>query len=121
MRRRMLILEDDVILRKHLCRLLSRHGFEVQAVSSVSAFLGRALRLRFHVLLLDLSLPDGDGLEAWERARPAQDGAVAVLMTAHGSEEVLSRAARLGIRTMLPKPLDVPSLLASLNARSGQA
>jgi len=121
MQRRMLILEDDATLRKHLCRLLGRHGFEVHAVASVAAFLGWALRIRFHALLLDLSLPDGNGLEAWERARSAQSGAVVVLMTAYGNDDVASRAGGLGIQTLLPKPLDVPRLLAALGAPSADA
>lgn len=121
MTRRMLLLEDDAILRKHLCRLLARHGFEVRAVSSVDAFLSWALRLEFQAFLLDLSLPDGDGLDAWGRARSVQPGAVAVLMTAHGSDEVARRAADLGIQALLPKPIDVPNLLAALGARSARA
>jgi len=67
-------------------------------------------------LLLDLSLPDGDGLSAWAEARSAQAGAVAVMMTAFRSPEVTRRAEDLGIRALLPKPLEVPLLLAALSA-----
>lgn len=62
MHRRMLILEDDQTLRKHLCTLFTRRGFEVSAVSTVAAFLEPALKVPFDALLLDFSLPDGDGL-----------------------------------------------------------
>lgn len=120
-RRSMLILEDDTTLRKHLCRLFTRRGFDVQAVSTVADFLEPALNVPFHALLMDFSLPDGDGLQAWAQARAVQTGAVAVLITAHGTEEVASRAEALGIQALLHKPLDVPQLLSALGVVAGEA
>ncbi len=40
-------------------------------------------------------------------------------MTAHGTPEVERRAAHLGVRALLPKPLDVPALLAALEPAAG--
>jgi len=114
--RRILILEDEPLLTKHLRRLLVARGYEVQVAGTVGAFLVAARRQRFDALLLDLSLPDGDGLSAWAEARSAQAGAVAVMMTAFRSPEVTRRAEDLGIRALLPKPLEVPLLLAALSA-----
>ena len=116
MGRRILILEDEPLLTKHLRRLLVARGYEVQVAGTVGAFLVAARRQRFDALLLDLSLPDGDGLSAWAEARSAQAGAVAVMMTAFRSPEVTRRAEDLGIRALLPKPLEVPLLLAALSA-----
>ena len=116
MGRRILILEDEPLLTKHLRRLLLARGYEVQVAGTVGAFLVAARRQRFDALLLDLSLPDGDGLNAWAEARSAQAGAVAVMMTAFRSPEVARRAEDLGISALLPKPLEVPLLLAALSA-----
>jgi len=114
--RRILILEDEPLLTKHLRRLLVARGYEVQVAGTVGAFLVAARRQRFDALLLDLSLPDGDGLSAWAEARSVQAGAVAVMMTAFRSPELARRAEDLGIRALLPKPLEVPLLLAALSA-----
>ncbi|HYV57065.1 MAG TPA: response regulator [Candidatus Nitrosopolaris sp.] len=116
MGRRILILEDEPLLTKHLRRLLVARGYEVQVAGTVGAFLVAARRQRFDALLLDLSLPDGDGLSAWAEARSVQAGAVAVMMTAFRSPELARRAEDLGIRALLPKPLEVPLLLAALSA-----
>jgi DNA-binding response OmpR family regulator len=111
---RLLILEDDRMLAKHLGRLLASRGYQVRAVHSIAAFREATGEERFDALLLDLSLPDGNGLDAWDERRACQHGAVAVLMTAYGAADVAVRAAGLGIRALIPKPLDVPRLLAAL-------
>ena len=116
--RRILILEDEPLLTKHLRRLLAARGYDVHVADTVGAFLAAARRQRFDALLLDLSLPDGDGLSAWAEARSAQEGAVAVMMTACRSPEVARRAQDLGVRALLPKPLEVPLLLAALGAET---
>jgi DNA-binding response OmpR family regulator len=113
-----LILEDEPVLTKHLRRLLVARGYEVHVAATVGAFLAVARRQRFDAFLLDLSLPDGDGLSAWAEARSSQEGAVAVMMTAFRSPEVARRAQDLGIRALLPKPLEVPLLLAALAAEA---
>lgn len=111
---RLLILEDDRMLAKHLGRLFMSRGYRVRSVHSVAAFREATAEERFDALLLDLSLPDGSGLDAWDERRAYQHGAVAVLMTAYGAADVAARAADLGIRALIPKPLDLPRLLAAL-------
>jgi two-component system response regulator QseB len=113
--RRLLILEDDALLAKQLRRLFTSRGYDVHAVGSVGEFQEMAASGRYDALLLDLSLPDGNGLDAWSTARTTQDGAIAVLMTAYGTDDVERRAERLGINTLLPKPLDVQMLLAAID------
>ena len=119
MGRRVLILEDDEILLKQLGRLLAGRGYEVHGAASVAAFLKTAAAEPFDACLIDVSLPDGDGLDAWAAAREGQPDAVAAVMTAHGTPEVERRAADLGVRALLPKPLDVPALLAALEPVAG--
>ena len=117
-RPKILILEDDPVLTRQLRRLLTSRGYEVQHVGSVAAFVACAGSERFDTCLLDVSLPDGDGLEAWAAVRARQQDAVAVLMTAHGTMEVERRAAALDVRAMLAKPLDVPVLLSAITPRT---
>ena len=115
----MLILEDERLLTKHLARLFAARGYEVQTVGTVASFVAVARGQRFEMLLLDLHLPDGSGLDAWAAARDGQAGARAILMTAHGSPEVAARARELGIHAVLSKPLNLSLLLASFADTSG--
>ena len=117
--RRMLILEDERLLTKHLARLFAARGYEVQTVGTVASFVAVARGERFEMLLLDLHLPDGSGLDAWEEARATQTGARAILMTAHGSADVARRARELGIHAVLSKPLNLSLLLSSFADTSG--
>jgi DNA-binding NtrC family response regulator len=111
MARRALILEDERVLRKHVARLLEREGYEVCAAETVGAFRELAGVGRYDVVLLDLSLPDGDGIRAWEQVSGGQPDAMALLMTAHGTADTACRAAAAGIVAVLPKPLDLRRLV----------
>jgi len=116
--RRILILEDEKLLTKHLVRLFVARGYDVQTVATVASFVRLAQDERFEALLLDLHLPDGDGLDAWAQSRGEQPGARAILMTAHGSRDVVERARELGIHAVLSKPLNLALLLASFEDTS---
>src|SRR5439155_24288768 len=111
---------DNAPLIRQLRQLLTARGYEVRETSSVAAFLTTAAAERFDACLLDLWLPDGNGLDAWATARPGQRQAGAILMTAHCTPEVERQAAALHVHTLLSKPLDVPALLAALDAAAGQ-
>jgi CheY-like chemotaxis protein len=119
MARSILILEDEAVLRKHLCRIFERRGFDVCGVGSVAEFLEAARDLRYDTVLLDVSLPDGDGLEAWAIARALQGDAEAFVLTSQALAEVAPRARLLGVRTLLSKPVDLPALIGAVNARAG--
>ena len=117
--RRILILEDDTLLAKQLARLFAGRGYEVHCTDTVERFRLVAGDLQFDAVLLDLSLPDGNGVDAWTAVRGRQQDAVAVLMTAYGSEEVEQRAKAHGIRSLLEKPLDLDALLTNLGESTG--
>jgi DNA-binding NtrC family response regulator len=117
--RRILIVDDDDLLRVQLRRLFSRRGYEVETAASISAFVAAVAASRFDACLFDLSLPDGNGLDAWASVRLHQGDATAVLMTAYGTDDVARRAARLGVHTILGKPLDLPVLLAAVGSGPG--
>jgi DNA-binding NtrC family response regulator len=108
-----LILEDDAVLRRNIGRLFAARGYDVVETQSVAAFVRAAATRIYSALLMDLWLPDGNGLDAWERVRPSQDGAVAVLMSGQPSPDTEERARRLGCTRFLQKPLDLGSLLAA--------
>ncbi len=114
MGQRILIVEDEPVLRKHLERLLVREGYMVTAVGSRAEAVQHLARGRFETLLLDVKLPDGDGLdllaELRERSRPQHT----VVMTASYSSETEARAYELNVRFMLRKPLDLRQLVCAV-------
>ena len=121
MARSILVLEDGAVLRKHLCRLLARRGFDVRGAGCVAEFLEAALDRPFDTVLLDGSLPDGDGLDAWALARGLQAGVEVFVLTAQNRGDVAPRADGLGIRTLLIKPVDLLALVGAVDAGTGGA
>lgn len=111
--RSILILEDDAVLRRSIGRLFSARGYEVVEAQSVAAFVTAAAARAYDAMLMDLWLPDGNGLDAWERVRGSQGGAVAVLMSGEPPVDIEERARRVGCMRFLQKPFDLASLLAA--------
>lgn len=112
----LILLEDDRLLRKEIGRFLRRCGYEVHATDTVAGFLALASSLRFEACLLDLALPDGDGLAAWSAVRTAHPDAAVIVMTAHGGPGLAERAAAAGVSVVLPKPLDLVVLQTAVAA-----
>ena len=110
---RILILEDDTVLRRQLGRTFAARGCEVVETASVAGFVEAAACGAYDACLLDLWLPDGNGLDAWERVRPSQGGALAVVMSGEPTAEALARARALGCAELLAKPFDLTVLLAA--------
>ena len=121
--RRILLVEDDVVLASLVERLLVAQGYEVLTASSAQACLHVALTSEVDALVLDRRLPDGDGLEVIGRLRSRGVVIPTLVLTAQGS--VADRVAGLdsGADDYLVKPFDPDELLARVRAilrRPGQ-
>jgi DNA-binding response OmpR family regulator len=90
-------------------------GYEVQRATTGSEGLGEVALHPFDLVLLDLNLPDGDGLEVAERLR--DDGVAVLMMTARGDVESRVAGFDAGATDYVPKPFDVRELLARVHAR----
>jgi two-component system OmpR family response regulator len=112
--RRVLIVEDDTASLKALRRLLTVGGYDTICAPTLA---DATQKLIWHpdIVLLDLNLPDGSGVELLRRLRRRSDPARVALVTA-ASESLIADAEALRPDTTFRKPLDVPALLAWLGA-----
>src|ERR671923_863054 len=101
---RILIVDDHPLTREALSSLLDRNGFAVagEAADGEEA-IELARRLQPELVLLDLSMPGMDGLQALPRLREAAPGCEVVVLTASGTEENLLAAIRGGAAGYLLK------------------
>jgi DNA-binding response OmpR family regulator len=118
---RLLIVEDEAVLRKHLVRLFVREGFDVVSAASRAEASEKLLATRFSALVLDICLPDGDGLDLLGDLGDAHRPRLTVIMTAFSTPQNELRAARLRVDCVLRKPVDLPELLAVLRGETKPA
>src|SRR5713226_3847996 len=99
-----LIVDDHPLTRSALAALLGQHGFSVVGeAADGEAAIEQARELRPDLVLLDLSMPGMNGLEALPRLREAAPSAEVVVLTASGTEENLLGAIRGGAAGYLLK------------------
>jgi DNA-binding NtrC family response regulator len=107
-----LVVEDRDSLRRLLERALGGAGHEVVAVAEVAAARGLLERRHFSLVLTDLKLPDGEGLDVVRATRAAQPRCPVVVMTAFGSVASAVEAMKLGAADFVEKPVEIDELLA---------
>lgn len=113
---RILLLEDDLALGRALQSVLNNDGYQTTWVR-LGADAERLLAVEhFAALLLDLGLPDGDGLALLRRLRAAGHSLSSLVITARDSLEDRLGGFDGGADDYLIKPFDIPELLARLRA-----
>jgi len=115
MAERILLIEDDARLAEMVSEYLGESGFRVSIASGGRAGLERAAREPFDALVLDLMLPDMDGLEVCRELRAKSDTPV-LMLTARGDAADRIVGLELGADDYLPKPFQPRELLARLRA-----
>lgn len=113
---RLLIVEDDATLRRAMAKGLAEQGFEVIPCGSLGEARAAWARDGADLLVLDLSLPDGDGLN-WVREVRAGSSAVPILaVTARDGVRDRVRGLEEGADDYLVKPFAFPELVARIRA-----
>jgi DNA-binding response OmpR family regulator len=112
---RILLIEDDPRLAEMVSEYLGQAGFRVSAAGTGNAGLERLAREAFDALVLDLTLPDIDGLEVCRRLRARADTPV-LMLTARGDAMDRVVGLEIGADDYLPKPFEPRELLARLRA-----
>ena len=115
---KLLLIEDDASMQKALQRALSRRGFEVQGCTDGALALVQWTAMRPDVVVLDLSLPNVDGLQVLERARQSGLVTPVLILTARGTVGDRIMGLNLGADDYLPKPFDLDELEARIRALS---
>lgn len=116
MKNRILIIEDEIAICDLLRRFLEKRGFELTTANTLKD--GEALidGGDFDLLIVDLLLPDGDGMRLLEKAREQHRNWPVIIMTGIGfDEELLQEARRLGASGYISKTLPLGQLLMEIH------
>jgi two-component system response regulator HydG len=106
----LLLVDDDIAVLRAIGEYFERIGYAIWRTGSGTEAVETFQRIRPDVVLLDLQLPDSDGLGVLEQLR--REGAAVVLLTGHGDIETAVKAMQAGAENFLTKPVDMPHLAA---------
>jgi two-component system, OmpR family, response regulator TctD len=113
---RLLLIEDDAAMQTTLQRALSRRGIEVRSCTDGALAVAEWAAAHPDVVVLDLSLPNLDGLQVLERARRSGLATPVLILTARGTVGDRIMGLNLGADDYLPKPFDLDELEARVRA-----
>ena len=107
-RRRVLVTDDDPLVRWALAARLEEAGLEVIEAGTVRETLEREGEV--DLVLLDVRLPDGDGLATAREILSRRPQRPLLLMTAFATPELAAEARRTGVRRCIDKPFDMDAV-----------
>ena len=117
----LLVVEDDVDTAAALAALLAESGFDVRTADGVAAAKQTFAERPADVLITDVGLPDGSGLDLLEALRPMRADLHAIVLSGYGMEEDLRRSRSLGFDEHFVKPINPNRLIAALDALGQRA
>lgn len=113
---RAIVVDDESSLRTALFRVLERQGFQVVTSNSKreaeGLVAGVSSENAFDLALVDVRLPDGDGLELMSKIRQMHPGCEVVVLTGHGSIEMAVKATQLGAFHFITKPFNMEEMVS---------
>jgi len=111
-----LIIDDEEEIRESLQTLLELEGYEVETAANGEQGLSKLEERPFDLVLLDLALPDRNGIELLPEIRGLDPQISVIMITAYGTVEDAVRAMQSGAGNFLQKPWDNEKLLADVRA-----
>ena len=114
-----LVVDDEPLIRWAVREILEDAGYGVVEAGSAREAMSRIAEAGGHLLavaLLDLRLPDSDDLSLLRRVRDEAPGCQVIIMTAHGTPEILRDALTQGAFGTISKPFDLTSIVGMVQA-----
>jgi DNA-binding NtrC family response regulator len=111
-----LIIDDEAAIRESLQTLLEMDGYATETAASGKEGLIRAGEKPFDLILLDVALPDANGIDLLSELHQRDAGLPVIIITAYGTVENAVRAMQSGAANFVQKPWDNEKLLADVRA-----
>jgi CheY-like chemotaxis protein len=106
-----LIVDDNESLARTASFVLRRKGFETMTAKDGLEALERVKAARFDVILMDIKMPNMDGVETYRRIKEIHPDVIVVMMTAYTMSEKVKQALEEGAYSVLYKPLDLEKVV----------
>jgi two-component system sensor histidine kinase/response regulator len=112
---KILIVDDEEGIQKGCRRVLAEHGFHLEAASTIKEGLQKFQDSSFDLVLLDVMLPDGKGIDIISRLHESDPDLVCVVMTGYATVELAVQAMKAGAYNFITKPFSADLLLLTVN------
>ena len=119
--RTVLVVDDEDVIRETVREILADEGYRVIAATEGSEVLQLVAREAPDVILLDIWMPDLDGIVLLKQIRSVHPDARVIMISGHGSIHTAVTATKLGAFDFIEKPLSLDGLLATIKRACGDA
>jgi len=108
-----LVVDDERVFRDRLCRAFRERGWDAHAAGNANETLDLAGKVSPDLVLLDLRMPDTNGLDLIDRIKKLDSTITVFILTGYGSIPTAMQALKLGADHYLSKPLDADQIVAA--------
>jgi FixJ family two-component response regulator len=115
------VVDDDLGICRSVSRALIAYGYRVRTFDSARQYLAAWAEIAPACLLLDIRMPDLDGIDLYRSAREAGSEVPTVFMTATGDVSTVVEAMKIGACDLLAKPFTTDALLAAVKNATGRS
>ena len=114
MKKKLVIVDDDMPFRERLGRSMEKKGFLVETISSYNDCLKRISDENFDYAVIDMRLEDGSGLELIKKLKELSPNTKSLLLTGYGNIATAVAAIKTGAIDYLPKPAEIDQIYNAL-------
>jgi two-component system response regulator AtoC len=111
-----LVVDDELLIRKSLAKVLRASGYVVELASTAAEGLEKCAGVRPQVMILDMRLPDSDGLSVLRRVRELDPLLQVIVITAYGDVQTAVDAMKLGACDFLRKPYEMEDIVLAVES-----
>lgn len=116
---KILVVDDAAFVRAKNTRVLSENGYEVNEAADGLEAVNKYRNWQPDLVLMDITMPHMDGIEAVKQIREHDPGAKVVMCTALGQQSMVLTAIKAGARDFIVKPFQPDRLLAAVKKQIG--
>ncbi len=118
---KVLVVDDEESIRVSLEEILREEGYKVSSVGTLGEAKSRLSEEFFHIVVLDVWMPDGDGIEFIDTIKEVSPDTVVVVITGHGNVDMAVKAVRKGAFDFIEKPFSMDRFLITIRHASSEA
>lgn len=111
---KIMVVDDAQFMRVRLSKLLTGHGYQVTEAENGMQAVNTYRTLRPDAVLMDITMPEKDGLEALAEIRTFDPNAKVIMLTALGQESMVIQAIKSGAKDYVVKPFDPDRVMLAL-------